>query len=378
MKNWKVFLLKEGISDIVYHTRTEPGRVRDIMKNNRFLANGTFSKEVEGQFGKGKLYFFSTSRTPVNTYTGDYTQGTIFKLDGKKLREKYKGNTIDYYGSKDRSSKKAATGFESEGFEAEDRVLLDEPYIENADYYIEEIHFGIPMYRMENNFLSDGPELTPGRIFESSVDMIEEASEIAKQKGIPFYIHISPETWPHVEVGKKKALKSFDELRQKLESFPSSRITPKTDRADYISPEEIKGKSRGIDRLELFVKMATSILSNKTYDQFIDDVVEKETKPGEIYSGLYHRLEEAGELERYDEERQKKENNRRSFVSSLYRDLKRDADGAFHHIRTEMHNLEKSIEARPVVSKIGDLLRKTRTSTVVELMNYLKKMLEGD
>jgi hypothetical protein len=41
-----------------------------------------------------------------------------------------------------------------------------------------------------------------------------------------------------------------------------------------------------------------------------------------------------------------------------------------------MHNLEKSIEARPVVSKIGDLLRKTRTSTVVELMNYLKNKLE--
>jgi len=375
---WRNFLLKEGISDVVYHSRTQEDRILDILKNDRFLTNGSFSKEVEGQFGGGKLYFLSTSRTPINNYTSDDPRGAIFKLDGKRLRDKYKGNTIDYYGSGRRSSKRAADpagGYE--GFEAEDRIILDDPYVENADEYIEEIHFGIPMFRLEEDFFTDGPERRPARVFQTSIDLVEEATKIAEQKGIPYYIHVGPETWPHVEVGKKKALRSFEELQQVLEEFPKDKIMPRAERMNYVSPSEIKGKGRSIDRLDLFTKMARSILEGKTYEQFIDLLFPPEKEPGEIYSGLHQRINVVGDMDAdYEEYKQKAENDRRQHVSQLYRGIKRDPKGAFHLIRTELHNLEKSLEARPQVTEVGRLLKQTGTTTVIDLMNYLKKAIE--
>ena len=87
VENWRKFL-KEGITDIVYHYTSGIEKGASILRDNRFLSSGGFSKEVESELGKGKLYYFSTARTPAAAYTGDYPQGVIFKLDGRALGQK--------------------------------------------------------------------------------------------------------------------------------------------------------------------------------------------------------------------------------------------------------------------------------------------------
>ena len=69
VKSWKQFqMLNEGISDIVYHYTSGLEKGAKILKDNRFLASGGFTKDVESELGKGKLYYFSTARTPANAY----------------------------------------------------------------------------------------------------------------------------------------------------------------------------------------------------------------------------------------------------------------------------------------------------------------------
>ena len=77
---------------------------------------------------------------------------------------------LDYWASPGRSSKKAANVQSdpgaSEGFEAEDRILLDEPYIDDADRYIDEIHFAIPVFEVSSDFFNPEPtkKVTSGPI----------------------------------------------------------------------------------------------------------------------------------------------------------------------------------------------------------------------
>ena len=68
MESWRKFL-KEGISDVVYHFTNGMEKGAKILEDNRFLASGGFSKDVESQLGQGKLYYFSTARTAANSYT---------------------------------------------------------------------------------------------------------------------------------------------------------------------------------------------------------------------------------------------------------------------------------------------------------------------
>ena len=159
MENWRKFL-KEGISDVVYHYTSGMHTAAKILEENRFMASGGFTKDVESELGKGKLYFFSTSRTPINVVVGTHPQGAIFKLDGRALAQKYKGAPVDDWATEIHSSKRPAMlarygkDAPSDSFESEDRILLDEPYIDDADTYIEEIHFAVPLYSKEKDYFS--------------------------------------------------------------------------------------------------------------------------------------------------------------------------------------------------------------------------------
>ena len=72
MEQWRKFL-KEGISDVVYHATSNMAAAAKILEDNRFLASGGFTKpDSEEVFQKGKLYYFSTARTPTAAYTTEW------------------------------------------------------------------------------------------------------------------------------------------------------------------------------------------------------------------------------------------------------------------------------------------------------------------
>ncbi len=362
MENWRKFL-KEGITDVVYHYTSGINKAAKILEDNKFLASGGFTKEVETELGQGKLYYFSTARTPVNAYTGNYPQGAIFKLDGRALSQKYKGAPVDYWADPERgkSSKLAANVGKTghiDAFEAEDRILLDEPYIEDADTYIDEIHFAVPLYRNEKDMFSNKMERrTALSLNWYQMDGIERGVAVAEQRGIPYYIHIDKSTWPHVEVGKKKALTKLADFKQEVEKSgvkitekPTPLRTPE-EQAEYDKQfgDRVK-KEIGEDDVFLFVQAAQDILAGK--EQF-----EGANVKGKVnYS---------------------KESDRKDTGKKFFRALagSPNATGRFvRDIDNPLHNVSSNPDARKTLEMLASLMRSTKQKTIKDLENYLNQV----
>jgi len=358
MENWRKFL-KEGITDVVYHYTAGVEKAAKILEENRFMASGGFTKEVEAELGKGKLYYFSTARTPANAYTGNYPQGAIFKLDGRALSQKYKGVPVDYWADpkRGRSSKKAANVDEPgsiEGFEAEDRILLDEPYIDDADTYIDEIHFAIPIYKKEKDMFSGKIE----RRARSSIawwqlDGLQRGVAVAEQRNIPYYIHIDQSTYPHVEVGKRKAITSLSDFLVELEkSGVKVGEPPEPLGADSMAARKKRGERKefGEDEIFLFVQAAQDILAGK--EQF-----EGASVQGKVG---------------YREER-----DRKDLGKVMFRNLAGQPDGAgrfYRDIDNSLHNAGKNPEARKTVEMLASLMRSTRKTTIKDFETYINQV----
>ena len=353
MENWRKFL-KEGISDVVYHYTSGINKAAKILEDNKFMASGGFTKEVEAELGKGKLYYFSTARTPVNAYTGTYPQGAIFKLDGRALAQKYKGVPTDYWADPKRgtSSKLAAnvdkTGH-SEAFEAEDRILLDEPYIDDADTYIDEIHFAVPLYRNEKDMFSNKMERrTALSLNWYQMDGIERGVAVAEQRGIPYYIHIDKSTWPHVEVGKKKALTKLADFKQEVEKS-GVKITDKPEPRDRSMDKDRVRKQAGEDDVFLFVQAAQDILAGK--EQFEG-------------ANVQGKVDYSDELER------------KRKATAFFRGLagSPNAVGRFaRDIDNPLHNVSSNPDARKTLEMLASLMRATKQKTIKDLENYLNQ-----
>ena len=370
MESWRKFL-KEGISDVVYHYTSGLNKAAQILEENKFMASGGFTKEVETELGKGKLYYFSTARTPVNAYTGNYPQGAIFKLDGRALSEKYKGAPVDYWADPERgkSSKKAANPGPqgTDAFEAEDRILLNEPYIEDADRYIDEIHFAVPLYSKEKEMFSNKMERRVKPSLEwYQIDGIERGVAVAEQRGIPYYIHIDKSTWPHVEVGKKKALTNLADFKQEIEksgvkinSKPGPLRTPE-EQAEYdkLVGDRVR-KETGEDEVFLFVQAAQDILAGK--EQF----------EGANVQGKVDYLDEKG---------------RKGKGSGFFRALAGHPDGTGRFVRdinNPLHNVSSNPKARKTLEMLASLMRSTKQKTIKDFETYLNQVYkqnhpEGD
>ena len=355
VENWRKFL-NEGISDVVYHYTSGIEKGAKILKDNRFLSSGGFSKEAEAELNKGKLYYFSTARTPANAYTGDYPQGVIFKLDGRVLAQNHKAMPIDYWATQTRSSKKAANvqsdPGSSEAFEAEDRVLLDEPYIEDADRYIDEIHFAVPVFDFSTDFFNQTPtkKVTSGPIRAGTMDALEEAVGIAEQRNIPYYIHTSKETWPFVEVGKKKALTSLSDFREQLQKV-GKEIGEPIDTSMYKSAYKGPKKEIGEDEVFVYVQAAKDILAGKKSFEG------KDIKGDIKYRKEYDRRREGAEIFRALTQ------GRPTPGGRYYRDI--DSD---------LHNVSSNPQARETLELLASLLRSTKKKTLKDFENYLNQV----
>ena len=352
MESWRKFL-KEGISPVVYHYTSGLDKSQKILEENRFLTSGAYTKgEVETRFGKGKLYYFSTARTPMGAYTGRYPQGAIFKLDGRALAQKYKGAPVDYYGSADRgSSKKAAGGyFGEEGFEAEDRIVTDEPYIEDADRYIDEIHFAVPLYRFTQDFMETKPTRKPGSAIEGYVmEGLEKGVAIAEQRNIPYYIHIDKTTWPNVEVGKKKALTSLSQFMEEVEKAG----VEVRERPDMSGVTQREGRSTREDEVFRYYVVAKSILAG-----------DKELDVSEIKG-----------RSRYTPEEMRRENAQKLFKKITTGDP--DPTGRYHpQINNALHSVGREPQSRETLELLSSLFRQTKQSTLKDFENYLRKVYE--
>ena len=159
-------LLLEGISDIVYHF-THLSKLINILKTDKFITGTNLGSGADAKLDKGRAFFFSTQRSGGKSgYAGKSGNNVCIVLDGRKLGQNYKGFPVDYWGwSKKRSDWKDQEHYMTalQSKELEDRIVTDDPYIDNASKYIIEIHIliddGIHIddFREINNHKKDFP-----------------------------------------------------------------------------------------------------------------------------------------------------------------------------------------------------------------------------
>jgi len=127
-------IISEGLSDILYHF-TSLLNLLKILETDKFYVRMIYFNKIEYNLTKKRNFFFSTTRNKslISNEASDFALHPVrIKLDGRKLSQRYKGAPVDYFGDTYQPSTKSP---KSKDAEFEDRIMLDEPYIENASKY---------------------------------------------------------------------------------------------------------------------------------------------------------------------------------------------------------------------------------------------------
>jgi len=168
--------LNESLTDEIYHF-TSFRSLNSILKTNQFLTTAAVASPSDMKFNKGKYFFFSTTRSKA---TG-YTQGnTKLVLNGRKLNQKYKSTAIDYWQySKNRKDYNDDNTYKMAlaSPESEDRIITNEPFINNAISYINEIH--VYIY----------PDI---KVYQDTLTFIKETCQ---NNNIGLYFYDTKENW---------------------------------------------------------------------------------------------------------------------------------------------------------------------------------------
>ena len=158
-------LVNERVTDIVYHG-TGLIELRQILEQDRVMTSVAQGVRSDSKLNKGKFFFFSTARS-VNTFREAFglpQKAAVMVLDGRKLSQRYKAAAVDYWGP----------GFLDQD-ETEDRIVTDDPYIDDFSQYIKEVRILFPV----KSFRS---------VSHSENTSIEKSLDILKTKGIPVKI----------------------------------------------------------------------------------------------------------------------------------------------------------------------------------------------
>lgn len=189
-----VFKLLEGLSSVLFFF-TKNDSAYNIIKNG-YVDLGLSSRNSYEMNLSKNMFFLSTTRSRTGGFHKDKSGGTLFQLDGNKLKQKYAGKPIDYYvGSKHMPD------------EMEDRIITNHSKIPLIDYVTKaDVHW------------SDNAK----------------AVYIALRKiNIPVFVYKNQKDWL---LGNSKNAMSHEEIMA-----DSSRISPKKD--SYISSPKTEQES---------------------------------------------------------------------------------------------------------------------------------------
>lgn len=131
------FLLETNITDKVWH-RTSTGALISMLETGKILLSSSMGGSAD-VYSK-KPYFLSLSRTKnLKLGYGKGAYNVAIEFDGRALKTKYKGKSIDYWQWPDLTDTRR-----SESDEYEDRIFSNEPYLTNLEKYITHIDIVIP------------------------------------------------------------------------------------------------------------------------------------------------------------------------------------------------------------------------------------------
>ena len=172
----EVMGLNESLTDIVYHF-TRFNILYRILKTNQFITTAAVASKSDMTINHGKYFFLSTTRSKATGYVvGDVK----LVLDGRKLNQRFKGKAVDYWQySKDRKNYTSDADYKNalSSNEQEDRIITNEPYINDAISYIREIHILVGKR---------------DRIYKSTLDFIRD---VCTKNGIGLYFYDFRQNW---------------------------------------------------------------------------------------------------------------------------------------------------------------------------------------
>lgn len=206
--------LYERVSSVVYHFTFIENLIK-IISDNRLKAAPSKYNSCENPFSKGKSYFISTTRSgKVGFASGDNDGSYIvkFKIDGDKINTKYSGYAMDYF---------LGTGNRNE---MEDRILLNDPYINNFGLYVSELHIVIDPEYIERLFKRLGIHL---------YDFIDKIIEWCNENKIKLKLYENLKDF-RIEKNQIELNKIKDILKELKKENNSQSITWGSSLEDYL------------------------------------------------------------------------------------------------------------------------------------------------
>lgn len=178
---------RSNINDMVFH-RTGLDSLYKILQSGKILLSTSMGGQAD-LYGKSP-YFLSFSRTK-NPNLG-YSKNTVVSIefDGRALKTKYKGKSIDYWSSLYR---KASPSERAGADEFEDRLFSNSPYLENLEKYIKNIDIILSPNKLEHwkDYIIrmllkikelDSPLLKKIRIYKTPNDFLKNKNPISIKK----------------------------------------------------------------------------------------------------------------------------------------------------------------------------------------------------
>lgn len=257
-KSYDEDIINEALSDILYHY-TGISALKNILETDKFYGKLGYFFDRELKLSKKRIFYFSTTRSKSEISSDFSFLPVRIKLDGRKLSQRYKGAAIDYFGNPQGPSTKSPKPKHPPEFE--DRIMLDEPYIENASKYILSINIRY------DDVLKDAA--IEDSYLQKLEQKINKIIELCKQKNIPFAIF--------------RTKNDFLFEKNPIYSIENSQIEPNNGIEENYENKELKiialilYKNQTSPK-KLFPKLSDSDLS------LIDDVINqiKEEKDKEV------------------------------------------------------------------------------------------------
>ncbi|ASV44518.1 hypothetical protein PBI_SCTP2_503 [Salicola phage SCTP-2] len=216
--------LNESLSATVFHY-TSLNQAYTIIKNDEFKLVPTIKNDSEIEQGSSKFYFLSLTRSRTGAYHKDKPVGVLFKLNGEKLNNNYKGKALDYWGD-------STIGDD----EMEDRLFTDDPSIPSLKY-IEEITI----------------KISSKSIYSKQLYYVIPVVTLAKKNNIPVYVY--EDSSDFISNNKKDAL-SLQQIKELTKDSEKPFISSRMPSRDIIRDLE--------SLVELWYKKDTSELTDRT------------------------------------------------------------------------------------------------------------------
>lgn len=258
-------LLMEGVmSPVLYHLTTFSSCL-DILRDNAFALSSALGTDADMRLQKGKFYFLSTSRIKFGGYARSVSPiGRVtLELDGRALGYNYTSVNVDYWGPSWRKVSWEAGNIMQflRNNENEERIITNDPYIENANRYIKSIHA----------FLGENPEedLKP-----ANIDKIQAVEQAAASRGVDIYFYTDEEAWKFHNT--RKAFMALDDFFQDFEGYEDDggyRFFSMNDTMALLDIIDATNKDQLDDKAK---KMYHRIGDNYTFASDINKVVPEE------------------------------------------------------------------------------------------------------